>query len=289
MVSKYMLCATYSFLPDACRVRFLFSFINTIAYGSVTFESFYVSWKSFPCLGRKALSVAGLPVIMGDRVIDQMVPSCLFLPWFKKYRKNTAKNYIILADSRFPPKLLSTDFQQHCQIHTRWLEPDTICIWANPQTERRQWKKGPNQHALRTCKNTRIVSFWESHAVSIRFLCWQHYLLFPLLYELILNYCLHCQRSGKICTNGSEARNIFTARMIIKWLLCWIQPEIGLPRTSLWYQAGSRCLRSIRWGHTQTDPPHGTALPDYHEQPFRDFQRDYKWADTCSVQLVHLP
>lgn len=66
MVSQYMLFATYSLLLDACRVRFLFFFINTIAYGSVTSESFYVSWKSFPCLGRKAPPVAGLPVITGD-------------------------------------------------------------------------------------------------------------------------------------------------------------------------------------------------------------------------------
>jgi len=80
MVSQYKLFTTYSFLPDARRFRFLFSFINTITYRSVTFESVYVSWKSFPCLGRKAPSVAGLPVIMRDRVIEQMVPNCLFLP-----------------------------------------------------------------------------------------------------------------------------------------------------------------------------------------------------------------
>lgn len=79
-VSLYMLFATYSFFPDAYRVRVLFSFISTIAYGSVTFESFYVSWKISPCLSRKEPPVAGLCVIMWDRVIDQMVPSCLFLP-----------------------------------------------------------------------------------------------------------------------------------------------------------------------------------------------------------------
>lgn len=79
MVSQYMLFATYSFLPDACRVRFLFSFINTIAYRSVTFESSDLSWKGFTCLGRKAPPVAGLSVIM-ETVIDEMVPNCLFSP-----------------------------------------------------------------------------------------------------------------------------------------------------------------------------------------------------------------
>lgn len=36
--------------------------------------------------------------------------------------------------------------------------------------------------------------------------------------------------------------------MIVRPLLYWIKPEITLPRTSLWYQAGSRYLRSVRWG-----------------------------------------
>lgn len=85
--SLYMLYTTYSFLPDACRVRVLFSFISTTAYRSVTFESFYVSRKNSRCLSRKEPAVVGLHVIMWDRVIDQMVPSCLFLPWFKKIQK----------------------------------------------------------------------------------------------------------------------------------------------------------------------------------------------------------
>lgn len=127
-------------------------------------------------------------------------------------------------------------------------------------------KKSPNQHALRTCKNTRTASFWENCVAATRVLCWQRFLLFSPLYELILNSHLHYQRSGKICMNSSKARKILTARMIMKWLMWWIWPEMGLPRTTLWYQAGSRCLRSVRWGHRLILPmgQHSQAIMSSH-------------------------
>lgn len=204
---------------------------------------------------------------------------CLLLPWFEKTTERIhLKGLLFLLTPFFhwsSPLLISSSTVEFLLVY--WSQiPSAFEPQKEENGKKRPKPTSPQSLYKHNCAVFHQVS-WLATRPRISIVIWIDSELLPALPTRRQNLHKlqwgqkdpHSQNDHKTTAVSDSTRN---------------QSTQDLSLIPGWQQVLEKCQM-----RAETDPPHGTALTGYHEQSFRDFQMDYKWADTCSVQLVHLP